>query len=1127
MTIHVALHHRTSYRYDRLIGLGPQTLRLRPAPHCRTPIISYSLKVEPAKHFINWQQDPYGNYLARIVFPERTREFTIDVDLVADVAVINPFDFFLEPAAERFPFNYEPVLACELAPYLEREPAGPHFDAYVAGIDRSSAPTSDFLVDLNRRLQEAITYGIRLEPGVQSCEETLTLRSGSCRDTAWLLVQILRRLGLAARFVSGYLIQLKPDVKPLEGPAGAAADFTDLHAWAEVYLPGAGWIGLDPTSGLLTSEGHIPLAATAFPSGAAPVSGGLDPCETEFGHEMRITRIRETPRVTKPYEEAEWQRIEKLGHAVDAKLKASGLNLTMGGEPTFVSVDDMEGEEWNTAALGPTKRQRAGELLRRLQHQWAPGALLHYGQGKWYPGEQLPRWALGCYWRRDGEPVWKDPSLLAADEKDGDGEQDGATIADTEAFGEALTRRLGLDPSFLIKGFEDVWYYLWRERRLPADVDPLESKLDDPLERQRLARIFEQGLEQSVGLTLPLQRVRDPVRGDGWASGRWPLRAERMYLHPGDSPMGLRLPLDSLPKEAESGDDELQFEVDPFQPRAPLPPRDSLGRNTSGIRNQGPVVDQKSRGRARLCGAREKAPVAVSIPESPEPIRLVRTALCLEPRDGVLHIFMPPVTQLEDYLDLLAAVEDTAAALGRKVVVEGYAPPRDPRLRHFSITPDPGVIEANVEPASNWGELVRNTEVLYEEARQIGLGTEKFMLDGRHVGTGGGNHVVLGGPSADESPLLRRPDLLRSLIGYWLNHPSLSYLFSGLHVGPTSQAPRIDEARSDAVAQLELAFTQIPEAGTEVAPWIIDRVLRNILVDVTGNTHRTEFCIDKLYSPDSPTGRLGLLELRAFEMPPHARMSLVQQLLVRSLVAGFAERPYRKPPIRWGTQLHDRFMLPHYLREDFASVIADLREMGHRFESSWFAPHFEFRFPEIGAVSYCGIVMELRQAIEPWPVLGEEPGGGSTVRYVDSSLERMQVRVTGLTGGRHLIACNGVRLPLHPTSIEGEFVAGIRYRAWAPTSALHPTIGTNVPLILDIVDSWTERSIGGCAYHVAHPGGRTYETFPVNSYEAEARRRARFFKTGHTPGSLVPAQEWRIGEFPVTLDLRYASGANG
>jgi uncharacterized protein (DUF2126 family) len=1119
MTMHVGMYHRTVYRYDRLVALGPQIVRLRPAPHSLTPIISYSLRVTPQNHFINWQQDPYGNFLARLVFPEPTREFVVEVDLVADLAVTNPFDFFLEPSAEKYPFAYDPALASDLTPYRRAEPAGPLLVKWLEAVDRTPKQTTNFVVDLNRRLQQDISYVIRMEPGVQGCEETLRLARGSCRDTAWLLVQILRHLGLAARFVSGYLLQLTPDQKPLTGPEGPERDFTDLHAWAEVYLPGAGWIGLDPTSGLMAGEGHIPLAATPAPSSAAPISGAVDECEVEFHHDMKVMRVRESARVTKPYTDEQWQKIDLLGRKIDLDLERADLRLTMGGEPTFISIDDMDGAEWNIAALGPTKRKLAGKLLRRLQKRWAPGALLHYGQGKWYPGEALPRWALGCYWRADGEPIWRDAALFAEDGGNGKANFDDAT-----RFGEALTRRLQINSSYLVTGYEDAWHYLAREQRLPVNVDPFKSNLKDAQERARLANIFTQGLDHPVGVTLPLQRIRNGS-GDHWVSGLWFFRPQRMYLLPGDSPMGYRLPLDSLPWVSES-DYPHHYETDPFEPRAPLPPRDKLASNGTQRR-------QMAAGHERRQGIRTQGPIHDGRGENGTPPRpgqsasgTIRTALCVEPRDGHLHVFMPPVSQVEDYLDLIAAIEETASDLGTKVVIEGYTPPRDPRLKQFNVTPDPGVIEVNIQPAASWSELVDNTTVLYEEARQTRLGTEKFMLDGRHVGTGGGNHVVLGGPTAGDSAMLRKPHLLRSLISYWLNHPSLSYLFSGLFIGPTSQSPRIDEARNDAIAELELAFTQIPDKG-EVPPWLIDRVLRNILVDVTGNTHRTEFCIDKLYSPDGPTGRLGLLEMRAFEMPPHARMSLAQQLLIRGLLAEFAQHPYKRKLVRWDTRLHDRFLLPHFVLDDFGDVMDELRRSGYGFETGWFAPHYEFRFPEIGQVNYRGIDLELRQALEPWHVLGEEGGAGGTVRYVDSSLERVQVKVRDLTAGRHVIACNGVRVPLHSTGIEGEFVAGVRYRAWAPSSALHPTIGVHTPLVFDIVDTWSDRAIGGCTYHVAHPGGRNYETIPVNANEAEARRRARFFPIGHTGGRAAPAQAPANAEFPLTLDLRFATAAHG
>ncbi|MGC4049139.1 MAG: transglutaminase family protein [Paludibaculum sp.] len=1105
MAIRVALHHRTVYHYDRLVRLSPQVIRLRPAPHCRTTVESYSLKISPREHFINWQQDPQSNYLARVVFPEPVRHFSIEVDLVADMTVINPFDFFLEPAAEHFPFVYEPSLAKELTPFLETLPAEPHLDAYVAAIDRSECHIIDFLVALNQRLQKEISYTIRLEPGVQTPEQTLDLRSGSCRDSAWLLVQVLRRLGLAARFVSGYLIQLKPDLKPLEGPEGPQDDFTDLHAWTEVYLPGAGWIGLDPTSGLFAGEGHLPVAASPDPFSAAPVTGGVDECKVEFTHEMSVRRIHEDPRVTLPYTEEQWSKIEALGHAIDSELNEGDVRLTMGGEPTFVSIDDMDGAEWNTEAQGQNKRRMSGELIKRFRDRFAPGGFLHFGQGKWYPGESLPRWALTCYWRNDGVPMWQDPSLIAAED-----ESHGYTEADAFDFTERLARRLGLDPDYVNAAFEDPLHYLQRERQLPVNVDPLDSRLENAEDRERIRRVFERGLTHPVGFVLPVQRGYGKS-GPEWQTGLWLLRGQKLFLIPGDSPVGLRLPLPSLPWAAPA-DMPFLFPQDPLAPRNPLPVPER--------QYQGVQVPQQQKGDWRS-NFSKPSDTGKEVKPGESAGWVVRTAICVEPRDGQLHVFMPPVTTLEDYIDLLAAIEDTAAQRGTPVIVEGTTPPSDPRIGQIRVTPDPGVIEVNTPPARNWDELVRNTIGIYEDARQSRLGTEKFMLDGRHTGTGGGNHVVLGGPTSADSPMLRRPDLLRSLIGYWLNHPSLSYLFSSLFIGPTSQAPRIDETRQDSLYELEIAYSQIPLPGQgHCPPWLVDRIFRHLLVDVTGNTHRAEFCIDKLYAPETSSGRLGLLEMRGFEMPPHSRMSLMQQLLIRALVARFWKQPYLAKPARWGTQLHDKFMLPYFLALDFEDVLEELRASGYAMDSSWFAPHFEFRFPAIGTAVHFGVEVELRQAGEPWYVLGEEPGGGGTARYVDSSVERLQVKVRGLFGDRHVVTCNGRRVPLAPTGTEGEFVAGVRYRAWQPPSCLHPTIPVHTPLIFDLLDLWSSRSIGGCTYHVAHPGGRNYVTFPVNAAEAESRRSARFFRFGHTPGPMqAPVQETNA-QFPYTLDLR-------
>ncbi len=1107
MSIHVALNHVTDYHYDRRINLGPQVVRLRPAPHCRTRILSYSLRITPETHFINWQQDAQSNYLARLQFPDKTDRFRIEVDLVAEMAVLNPFDFFLAPHAEEFPFKYTSEERRELVSYFVKPPVTPLVADYLAKVDVTPRRTIDFLVELNRKLAQDVSYLIRLEPGVQSPDETLKKASGSCRDSAALLVHLLRHLGFAARFVSGYLIQLKADVKSLDGPSGTEVDFTDLHAWCEVYLPGAGWIGFDPTSGLLAGEGHIPLACSPEPSSAAPITGSIEKCEVEFSHHMQVQRIWEAPRVTKPYTEEQWQKIETLGHALDVEIKQADMRLTMGGEPTFVSADDPDGAEWNTAALGPTKRKLAADVFHRLRSKYAPQGLMHFGQGKWYPGEQLPRWSLNCFWRKDGEPMWRDAQWYADERRNY-----GVDELKAKRFLIEVARRLGLASGHVFPAYEDVFYYLWRERRLPGNVDPYDSRLEDPLERARLMKVFDYGLDRAIGHVLPITR---DTANTTWQSGSWFLRTERCYLVPGDSPLGYRLPLDSQPWVTK-GDYPYIHPMDTSITPAQLPAYTTIRQQLRDIADDAGGHEQAELDAAWQRSTSDRQP---AMKESASWVS--RTAMCAEPRDGVLYIFMPPMPTLENYLELVAAVEATAETMGNPVILEGYEPPSDPRMQHFRVTPDPGVIEVNVHPAASWDDMVERTTHLYEAAHLSRLTTEKFMLDGRHTGTGGGNHFTLGGATPMDSPFLRRPDLLRSLISYWHNHPSLSYLFSGLFIGPTSQAPRVDEARNDSLYELELAFKQLPKRGGECPPWLVDRTLRNLLIDVTGNTHRAEFCIDKLYSPDGPAGRHGLVEMRAFEMPPHARMSLAQQLLLRSLLARFWKQPYEPARLaRWGTELHDRFLLPYFVADDFRDVVRELNETGYDIEFDWFAPHFEFRFPKYGDYATRGIEVELRHALEPWHVMGEEGMAGGAVRYVDSSVERMQVKVTGLAPDRFVMTCNGHAMPLRPTGTVGEFVAGVRYRAWQPSSALHPGIGVHSPLTFDLVDTWAGRSLGGCQYHVAHPGGRNYAVFPVNSFEAESRRLARFFRIGHTPGKVEVAPAVPNPEFPFTLDLR-------
>jgi uncharacterized protein (DUF2126 family)/transglutaminase-like putative cysteine protease len=1130
MSIKVAISHKTKYIFDRSVSLSPHIFRLRPAPHSRTPIEGYSFKISPKNHFINWQQDPFGNYQARVVFPEKTTELSIEVEVIARMQVINPFDFFVEESAEKFPFQYDTQLQKELVPYLEAREAGPKLMDWIEknkitkGIN-----TVDYLVHLNQKVFSDLFYNVRMEPGVQSCEETLTSLSGSCRDSAWLLVQVLRHLGIASRFVSGYLVQLTPDVKSLDGPSGPEADFTDLHAWAEAYVPGAGWIGLDPTSGLFASEGHIPLCCTPDYTSAAPVTGATDICEVSFEFDNHVYRIHEDPRVTKPYSEEQWATIMQVGHDVEKDLQEGDVRLTMGGEPTFVSIDDFESPEWNSAADGPLKRKLAYDLSLRLKNRFAHGGLLHFGQGKWYPGELFPRWQYALYWRKDGLPIWKNDALVAKENATN------YTFRDAEVFATELTKYLGINPNNLTPTYEDPIYWALEEGKLPVNLDPLAVNLKDSIQRQTLAKVFERGLNNPASFVLPLKWS---FENNAWTSCVWQFRRTHCYLIPGNSPTGLRLPLDSLPKVSKNKR-EAPVERSPFEDLLPL------GEYQEGVEKRYGTIAPPYQSPAKAPSTTDEEAENDEGKSLLFEVETFATALSVEEREGIIYVFLPPTEYLEHYLDLIASVEATAEKLQMPVRVEGYTPPSDYRIQKLMVTPDPGVIEVNVHPASSWQELVNNISALYEEAFFSRLGTDKFMVDGRHTGTGGGNHVTIGGAKPADSPILRRPDLLRSLITYWQHHPALSYLFAGPFIGPTSQAPRIDEGRDERLYEVEIAFDQIPE-NEEVPFWMVDRIFRNLLVDVTGNTHRTEFCIDKLYSPDSSTGRLGILEFRAFDMPPHKHMNLVQTLLIRALIAKFWKQPYKKKLIRWGTELHDRFLLPHFVYLDMVDIVNDLKDAGYNFDISWFDPFFEFRFPHYGNVTVDNIQMELRLGIEPWHVLGEELSNSGTARFVDSSLERLQVKVSGFVQDRHILVCNGCRVPLRNTSVKGEYVAGIRYKAWNPPSALHPTIGADAPLVLDIIDTWNDRILGGCTYFVSHPGGRSFDTYPINSYEAESRKISRFWDFGHTPSANVEAatpvqfssavsrfvaenkKELKIDtpielinpEYPNTLDLR-------
>jgi uncharacterized protein (DUF2126 family) len=889
---------------------------------------------------------------------------------------------------------------------------------------------------------------------------------------------------------------------------------------------------------LLAGEGHIPLCCTPDPVSAAPVTGLTDICKVTFSFSNEVTRIHEDPRVTKPYTEEQWATIIALGNKVDEDLNRGDMRLTMGGEPTFVSVDDMEAKEWNTGADGPQKRKLGAVLIKRLKNVFAANGFIHKGQGKWYPGEPLPRWKYSAYWRNDGAPIWRNNALLDLDD-----EVSSYTIADANKFAHELTKFLNIPSAHIHPAKEDAFYFLWEENKVPANIDPYKANLNDPLERQKLAELLTKGLGEPVGFVIPMEWNHWNNR---WISCHWPFRNNQLVLIPGNSPIGLRLPLKSLAYTSETKTQRVversTFEPLPalenFQAKAdsrydkPIP-EEELPKEFY----QQPYPEEEEDADKKI---KDKEEQKIEV-ETTFEVYTIKTALCIEVREGKIYFFMPPLTYLEHYLDLLASIEAAAEKLKMKVVIEGYEPPHDNRVTKLSLSPDPGVLEVNIHPAKSWKELVSNYDILFEQARLSRLSTEKFNLDGKHTGTGGGNHITIGGTTPADSPLLRRPDLLRSLITYWQHHPGLSYLFSSSFVGPTSQAPRVDEGRQEMLYELEIAFNQIPEKG-EVPFWMVDRIFRNLLIDITGNTHRAEFCIDKLYSPDSSTGRLGLLEFRGFDMPPNKDMCIVQLLLIRSLLAMFWKKPYRHKLTRWGTELYDKFMLPHYVQQDLAEVTRDLQEAGYPFQIEWLETFFEFRFPLYGKIKVQEMELLVRMGIEHWHVLGEEAAQGGTARFVDSSVERVELKVKNFNIDRYMVTCNGVPVPLQFTEVKGEYVAGVRYRAWSPPSALHPTLGKDVPLVFDIVDTWNHRAIGGCTYHVAHPGGRNYDTFPINSYEAEGRRISRFWTQGHTQGPFTPSENFgyvaryleknqtprnfdppplKISpEYPRTLDLR-------
>jgi len=1026
MTVRIALRHRITQRFSRPVQLSTHWLRLRPAPTVQHRVSAYSLNIDAEPHFINWVRDPFENNLARLDLPEPVPRLGFDLELLAELEAVNPFDFLVEPAASNYPFDYDPQLRKELGPYLAMPRCGPRLAGLIGALDREGAYIVAFLTRTNQQIHESLAPLPWGRPGPVDPEAVLARGAATSWEIAWLGTLALRSLGLAARFVSGYRVSL------------GAERQASLYAWTEVYLPGAGWIGLDPAGGLFVDEGYLPLAAAPDPLRALPVVGYREACGEEIEEDFEVRVLAgDAPRW--PLVASQWHDVQAVGSKIDADLEAADLELTTQPGLAFVSAEAPELDEWNSAALGPDKRRVAENLLLRLRERLGPGGVLQVGQGELFGGESLPRWRLGCWARADGIPVCRDAGRIGW----GQGQR-APSLADAEQFGQRLARALGLAPEWLVPALEDGLYRCW-QGSVPKESTADAAELGDPERRRALAEHLSRDAAEPRGYVLPLRW--DAVAG-GWTSGVWRMRRGAVYLMPGDSPMGYRLPLESLPlaTQRQTDPERCQFEEPQLLPDVHAEVSARLSRLEPG---DGPAPDLDP-------WDREPAP---------------RTAVCVEIRDGRLHCFLPPLSHLEYYLDLVAAIEATAESLDLQPMLEGYEPPEDHRLLRLLLEPDAGVLRVRLPAAGDSRELDAIVRTAFEEAARCGLRAERVTPDGGRFPPGVGAPLVLGGPRPAHSPFLRRPEILRSLIACWQRHPSLSYLFAGRGIGASGNAPRVDEGRDEALYELAIALERLPP-GEVAEPWLADRVLRHLLSDPAGDMRRAEIRVDELYDPARASRRLGRVTLGSFEMAPAAELVTLQALLVRGLVARFARCPERVAPRDWGDRLYDGFLLPRLLWLDFLELLGELAAAGYPFQADWFEPLVERRFPRLGRVHLGDVVLELRQALEPWPVLAEEATAGGMARFLDSARDRVQLAATGLTPGRHAVVCNGRRVPLQATGGVGEYVAGVRFKATDPPATLHPLAPTVDVLEFDLVDTWSGRMLGGFSYRPPQPGSR-------------------------------------------------------
>ncbi len=1031
MSQRIALTHRVVQRFDRRVRLSTHWLRLRPAPNTRARIEAYSLHVAPESHFINWIRDPYENDLARLDLPEPLGELRFDVDIVATLDPVNPFDFFVDFGYSDHPFEYTAQVRKELAPYLRLAKPGPRLRRWLEQLELTPRYIVEFLGALNRQVMECTPPQFGRGGGHVDVEAVLQRGSANAWERAWLLTLSLRHAGLAARFTSGYHVFLSSDTQTVP-------DSARMHAWSEVFLPGAGWIGLDPTSGTFTGEGYIPLASAPDPLRALPWIGYCEACGETGEESIRLRRLEHT-RDRKNVSDSHWADVRAVAADVDARLKKHNVALSISPRIAFVHAPNAAAPEWTTGAMSDHKRTIAEQLASALRERVALGGVFHVGQTEWFNSETLPRWRISCLFRADGRPVWSDAALNAWPAT-----KQRPTPEDVKRFSRTLTRALGINVDWLIPAHEDALHELWRYRGA-FEYEPQNGELKDPHLRRELAERLSQARGEPVGYVLPLHW--DSVN-HRWISGAWMFRRRALYLMPGTSALGFRLPLDALPV----GESILSPDAErcQFDERSLLP--DQVGELSARFSHVDPATSPP-----------ESADAPYAEPRAP------RTALCIELRDGRVWVFMPPLTHAEHYLDLVAAIEAAARDTGLPVLLEGYDAPEDHRLPRIIIEPDAGTLNVTLPPAAASPEQFEQLQLLYSIAEELGLRAERYDTEGRRLPPGGDGAFILGGTEPARSPFLQRPELLRDLITCWQRHPSLSYFFAGRDVGPGRAAPRPDEGRDDALYELGVALERIP-SGTTAYPWMPDRLLRHLLADASGNMRRAEIRVDQLYAPDRPGQRLGRAVVHSMDFAPKPYHAALQTLLLRALIAHFAQRPGSVELIHWGNELHDRFMLPHVLWDDLCALIRELQRDGIPLQTDWFKPFLDLRFPELGRVQVGTACLELRGAHEPWPVLSEEAGLGGMARFIDSACDRVQVRVTGITPSRHVVVCNGRRVPLQPTARRGEFVAGVRYKVWNPPATLHPTVPAVRELAFDLVDTWNGTSLGGCSLIPERPG---------------------------------------------------------